>query len=130
MPTPLSPVASLLADITALQRQADLVNVFDPFSAYVQLKALGEVRKTVADRLDSIHEQFRVSLDAPVSGPTGLIEVFFTVRSAKGVSALLQAERAWHDVGATIDGKKAFSFGFFSLYIALISLAVSVISML
>jgi hypothetical protein len=125
---PQASAASLLqADIILLQHRAASVNVLNPFAAYRQIKRISESQQQLSARLDVLHDQYRRSLNASLSGGGPLIEIYLTRIAGEGLSALMQVERSWQSLCSVVDQKRAYSFGFFSLYVAWISLIATVI---
>jgi len=126
--TPQSSTANALhADIISVLRQAESINVMNPFSAYVRLRSVSKLQRELTTRLDQLHDQYRHSLSASVCGPGFAPGIQITRVAGEGLSSLLQVERAWHDLVSAIDQKHAYAFGFFSLYVALLSLTATVI---
>ena len=117
----------LHTDIVSLLHRAEFVNVLNPFSSYFKLRTISKIQQDLSVRLDKLHDQYRDSLNAGVSG-YGLTPVVDQTRIVgEGLSALLQVERAWQNLGSEIDRKYAYSFGFFALYVALISLIATIV---
>jgi hypothetical protein len=117
----------LHTDIISLLHRAESVSVLNPFSAYSKLRAISKMQQELSVRLDKLHDQYRDSLNAGVSGYGSAPVVGQTRIVGEGLSALLQVERAWQNLGSEIDRKYAYSFGFFALYVALISLIATIV---
>jgi hypothetical protein len=123
--SPQPSAASVLQDeIMVLVRRAESVNSFIPW-AYCHIKRLVKLQQQLLPRVDALHNQYRRSLN-DVSGPGFGPGVSLTRTSGEGLSALLQVERSWQSLGSVIDRKRAYSFGWCSLYVAGISLLATV----
>jgi hypothetical protein len=103
------------------------VNILNPVSARRKIKNISVLQLGLSFRLDELHDQYRRSLNADVSGSIIAINIHFTRVSGEGLSALMQVERFWQGLCSELDQKRAYSFGFFALYVALISLVATVV---
>lgn len=119
-------VQVLHRDIITLLRQAETINVLNPFSAYSNLRSIEEKQKQISKRLDALHDQYRQSLSGEIRGPALAIGPYLTQIAGQGLSVLMQVERSWQMLDSKVDQKNAYTFGFFSLYVAIISLIATV----
>lgn len=122
-------VKPLCEELTSLASSANQVNVLNPFSSYRQLRA---VRNRFSERTSRYLAQVqdcRSRLAEPVEGASPLeLGWFQGFTFASGMAALMELNSSISSVSEALDRKSAYTMACFSLYIAVLSLVVSVVS--
>lgn len=119
-------VKTMCQELRALAASADRVNILNPFSSYFRLRS---IRKKYLIKEPEFRAQLQdcfVKLAQPVEGSTALELGFLQgVTLATGLSALLELNSSMSAVSEALDRKSAYSLACFSLYVSIVSLALS-----
>jgi len=117
----------LCTELLELTREAEAVNVFNPFSAFRSLPPLTRRKDILQSRYDKELAQCYDCLGQAVSGPGWTMGFAQAWSTAKGTSAILRLQDIWNALGAVLDRKYAYSFAILSFYLAIFSLLLSII---
>ena len=120
-------VTPLCEKLRSLAAAANSVNVLNPVASYRRLRV-------VRTKFDALNAEYQTQYDdclsrlaQPVEGASGMdsgwIQGFTT---AAGTSAILELSSAYSSICETIDRKSAYAVACFSLYIAIVSLVLTV----
>ena len=112
-----------------LTSDVDKISIFNPLSPFLSLpKFLKEKNKIFPEYNKILEEGFNLS-SSPVEGPGVAMAFTQSWSTAKGLTSIIKLQEAWRSLDALLDRKYAYSFGIFSLYIAIISLVITTISL-
>lgn len=124
LPSRVKPLCERLQSLGAV---ANTVNVLRPLASYQKLRAIRKEFDALAAEYRTQHDDCLSRLAQPVEGASGLdsgwIQGFTT---AAGTSAVLQLSSAYSAVGEALVRKSAYAMACFSLYVAMISLIISI----
>ena len=116
-------------ELSELLLKVESVDVKKPISAHSTLSCLEAEYKELGRKLDTVHEHYRKSPTGNISGPGFAMPIIATQVTSQGLSYLMQLERLYQSVGSSIDRKNSYTFGYISLYVALISLVLGSVGM-
>jgi len=123
-----SRVGSLCERLRSLANAANAVNILEPVSSYRRLRAIRSEFDALATEYRTQYDDCLSRLAEPVEGASGIdsgwIQGFTT---AAGTSAILQLSSAYSSIGETLDRKSAYAVACFSLYVAIVSLVLTVV---
>ena len=122
-------IEPLVEKIFQITRDTEKVNIMNPFSGLRCLPELSKCKKKIQDEYDHTIKKCYDLLAEPVQGP-GMVMAFSQAWStAKGLSAVTKLQEAWRNVDALLDRKYAYSIAVLSIYIAVISFILTVLSL-
>lgn len=125
LPSRVKPLCERLQSLAAV---ANTINVLRPVASYRKLQAIRKEFDALSPEYQRQHDDCLSRLAQPVEGASGLdsgwIQGFTT---AAGTSAVLRLSSAYSSVGEALDRKSAYAMACFSLYVAMVSLVISII---
>jgi hypothetical protein len=124
-------VHSLSEGLRSLAQHANSVNVLRPIRAYRRLAAVRENLDRLSPQYHAQLAHCQKRLAEPVEGASEIDFGFIQgVTTAIGTSALFELTNAYSSGSEALDRKSAYAMACFSLYIALISLVLGVVSLI
>jgi hypothetical protein len=122
-------VAQLRSQLDGLTRRAESISIYRPLHCYRALSTIGKQMANLEPAYSQSLKQSEAAFQAPPtisimpsSGPTVMI--------GRALSGMISLQWSWNELSATRDRKAAFSLAILSLYVSLISLLVSGLSLL
>lgn len=123
-------LAPLAEKIYSATKGAEKVNILDPFSGFFRLNKLSKQKGAIAEEYEIQLKECYDLLKAPVEGPGMAMAFAQSWSTAKGLAAITKLQETWRNLDALVDRKYAYSVAIFSLYIAVASLVLTVLSLI
>ena len=121
-------VKPMCEELWQLSRNAENVNIFNPISSYFKLR---EIRRNYSERHLAFQSQLHdcvTRMSKPVEGATTMeLSWIQGFTFAAGMSAFTELNVSLSAVSEALDRKSAYSMACFSLYVAFVSLAATLI---
>ena len=110
--------------IRKLYRKVDSINILNPLNV-VKLQRINTQKKKLQLKYEKQIEECYSLLIEPVSGPAFSLGFTQSWSTAKGSSAILKLQNAWFELGAVLDRKYSYMLAILALYIAIISVLLT-----
>ena len=110
--------------IRKLYRKVDSINFLNPLNV-VKLQRINTQKKKLQLIYEKKIEDCYSLLIEPVSGPGISMGFFQSWSTAKGSSAIMKLQNAWFELGAVLDRKYSYMLAILALYIAIISVLLT-----
>lgn len=119
---------SLISELARLAEAGEKVVVWRPLHAYIVLRSLRTQFKSLLPRYKESVTLCHERMAEPVEGGSSMDNAWLQgFSTAIGTSVLFQLQSAFQSVGEVLDRKGAYSIATFSLYIAMLSMALTTI---
>jgi hypothetical protein len=121
-------VQPLVAEYERISSEAELFSVLRPIYSWKKLGASRRSYSAVEQRYKETVAYCHGTMQNPVGGGPSMENAWFQgFATSLGTSALLQLQSARQGAGETLDRKAAYALAVFSLYIAVASMALTVL---
>ena len=115
-------------EISALAQSGEAISVWRPIHSTVQLRALRAKFEAAVPRYRELLALCHERLSEPVERGSSMNNAWLQgYATALGTSALFRLQSAHQSLGEVIDRKAAYALAAISLYIAIVSLVLSVV---
>lgn len=120
-------VNPLLTEVRTHIINTDKIYIFNSLSTYRKLNKIRHAQQELVTKYEAVISDCYLKISAPVEGP-GLVMSFAQTWSlSKGLSAVMKLQSSWNELDALIDRKYTYSTAILSLYIAMLSLILTII---
>ncbi len=124
-------IEEIIKEIDEIRKESEKISVFKPCISFFKLKELLNKKNKLNAKYDRQIKECYELLETPVQGGPGISMAFLQSWSVgKGLSALIKLQNNWYNLDALIDRKNTYSMAVFSLYVALLSFIVTILSIL
>ena len=122
-------IAEFDQQIDQLIARAERTSVLNPF-VILTLMPLSRQKREMTTRFEEAIRHAEAIPNAPLQTIGILLGGMMAQRASLSISNIIRVQNAWNELGAILDRKFAYSLAILSLYVSLISLAVSLISII
>lgn len=120
-------IGPLVENLTTLAHSGESISVWRPLHAWWKLRSLRSQFETLTPRfretITSCHDRMAQPVERGSSMDNAWLQGYST---AVGTSAIFQLQSAYQSVGEVLDRKAAYALAAFSLYVAVVSMVLTV----
>lgn len=118
------PIYKKLSD---LNKRVDEINVLIPIIPILSIVEIRGLKKELEKEYqEALTRCYDLTID-PVESPVIMTGMLQSWSFARGMIAINKLQDQWRELGSNIDRKAAYSFSILSLYIAMLSIAISLL---
>lgn len=119
-------VDPLVAEMRVLASKAEKVSIFAPIRTFSKLRNIRKEHLKILNKYETALEDCYAKTAAPTQGPGVAMSFIQTWSLSKGLTATLRLQTTWSDLSALIDRKFTYTTAVLSMYIAVLSLFLTV----
>ena len=124
-------VAPICRELQQLSADAESINCLNPVSSYFKLRSIRRKWQNGQQKFQSQLNSCIQLMGEPVEGASSLDSGWIQGwNSAAGISALTMLYTALSSVSGLLDRKTAYTMAYFSIYLVLVSILVTVMSLI
>lgn len=121
-------VSPLVQELSSLAQSAEAVSVWRPLHSTTTLRGLRGKFRTIIPRYTEIVTLCHSRMEEPVERGSSMDNAWLQgFSTALGTSALFRLQSAFQSVGEVLDRKAAYTLAGFSIYVAILSMSLTVI---
>ncbi len=121
-------VSPLVQELSSLMQSAEAVSVWRPLHSTKNVRGLRAKFRAIVPRYTEIVALCHARMGEPVERGSSMDNAWLQgFSTALGTSALFRLQSAFQSVGEVLDRKAAYTLAAFSLYVAILSMVLTVV---